>query len=118
MKESLRANDLLQEGRVESLVEAGRVPYFLTTTTVVLVFIPPEGTQLGDRIVHGAGVGFGDQGLVVFESPNGEARGIASLSGEVSTEQRDALTHRIQNFVRQRGISTPYYTVKPTPKSS
>ncbi len=110
MIEIFRENDLLRKGGVESLVESGRVPYFLTTTTEVLVFIPPEGVRLGDRIVRGAGVGIGDMGAIVFESPNGEARGMASLSGEVSTGDRDTLKRRIKNFALQRGISTPFYT--------
>ncbi|MEK7166358.1 MAG: hypothetical protein AAB874_06130 [Patescibacteria group bacterium] len=62
---------------------------------VTLCIIPPPGTQIGDQITHGAGIGYGDQAALTFESPKGRLRGMAKLFG-ITNDQAKELRERMK----------------------
>lgn len=94
---------LLAPEGVETLIASGRVPGLMELRSPMgkaFCLIPPEGTQIGDHITHGAGVGVGDQGAVVFESPDGQNRGMATIY-EISEEQAQELIERIKEALER-----------------
>ena len=68
-KQPLTADTLLEPGKIESLVQSGRIPvvhpHIIDGVPMALVVLPPEGAQFGDSIV----------GSGTFISPDGEKRG-------------------------------------------
>lgn len=98
-KPPVTAETLLALGSIESLVKSGRIPGLFKHSRGVFVIIPPEGTELGDKITHGMGVGIGDQGYVTFESPDGVKRGASQLVG-VTFEQAKVIRKSVAETLK------------------
>lgn len=79
--------DLTEVGGIERYVDSGRVPFFTEAQVggrqVVFLYIPPEGTQVGDRCERIIG------GYYRFSSPDGKIeRGMADMISITPQESR------------------------------
>ena len=87
---------ILREGVIEGLVAQGRIPQLhemyegKRARKIIVCFIPPEGTQIGDTEIWLTGYGPG------YRSPNGEFRGRAEDVSTLTHSQVKEVGDRIE----------------------